>query len=83
VLVRVGTAYPPGLPADAVDVVRFLRHLDAGDLDAALAEWRGYPLTGLTVPGLAATADGPVERWLAAVEADLAVRVETGPATAA
>jgi predicted ATPase len=81
-LVRVGTAYRLDLPADAVDVVRFQRHLDRGDIDAALAEWTGHPLTGLTVPGLAATVDGLVERWLTAIEADLAVRVETDAATA-
>ena len=80
VLVRVGAAYRLDLPADAVDVVRFLRHLDASDIDAALAEWSGQPLTGLTVPGLAATVNGLVERWLTAVETDLAVRVETDPA---
>ena len=81
-LVRVGSAYRLEVPADAVDVERFLRHLEAGDTVAALAEWTGYPLTGLSVPGLAATVDGLVERWLTTVAADLAGRVDTDPAAA-
>jgi predicted ATPase/DNA-binding SARP family transcriptional activator len=75
-VVRAGVAYRLDVAADAVDVVRFQRRLDAGDIDAALAEWTGLPLAGLVVPGLAATVDGLVEQWLAAVEADLARRVE-------
>ena len=70
-IVRTGAAYRLDVAADAVDVVRFQRRLDAGDVDAALAEWTGLPLAGLVVPGLAATVDGLVEQWLAAVEADL------------
>ena len=62
--------------------LRFQRQLDAGDLEAALAEWTGLPLAGLDAPGLAATAAGLIERWLGAVEADLARRVETDAPTA-
>jgi len=76
-IMRSGAAYRLAVPADSVDVLRFQRRLDAGDIDAALAEWTGLPLAGLTVPGLAATVDGLVERWLGAVEADLERRVET------
>jgi predicted ATPase/DNA-binding SARP family transcriptional activator len=76
-IVRSGAAYRLAVPAESVDVLRFQRRLDAGNIDAALAEWTGLPLAGLTVPGLAATVDGLVERWLGAVEADLERRVET------
>ena len=81
-IIRAGAAYRLNVAPDAVDVVRFQRQLDAGDVDAALAEWSGIPLAGLVVPGLAATADGLVEQWLAAVEADLARRVEADTPTA-
>jgi predicted ATPase/DNA-binding SARP family transcriptional activator len=76
-IVRSGAAYRLDVPPGSVDVLRFQQRLDEGDLDAALAEWTGLPLAGLTVPGLAATVDGLVERWLGAVEADLERRVET------
>ncbi|GAA5087981.1 putative ATPase/DNA-binding SARP family transcriptional activator [Thermocatellispora tengchongensis] len=81
-IARIGGAYRLDVPPDAVDVVRFQRLLDAGELDAALAEWTGYPLAGLAVPGMAAAVDGMVERWLSAVEADLEGRVRTDPAAA-
>jgi predicted ATPase/DNA-binding SARP family transcriptional activator len=82
VIVRTGAAYRLDLAAEAVDAVRFQRRADAGDIDAALAEWTGYPLTGITAPGLAATVDGLVERWLGVVEANLAARVEADAASA-
>ncbi|WP_232794008.1 BTAD domain-containing putative transcriptional regulator [Pseudofrankia saprophytica] len=79
-IATVGAAYRLDLPADAVDALRFQRHADAGDAAAALAEWTGPPLAGLHVtPGLAAVLDGLEERWLAAVEQELADRVETDP----
>jgi predicted ATPase/DNA-binding SARP family transcriptional activator len=81
-VVRTGAAYRLDVPADCVDALRFQRLLDAGDAEAALAEWTGLPLTGLSVPGLAATVDGLVERWLGAVEADLERRVEAGATSA-
>lgn len=81
-IVRVGAAYRLEVAADSVDAVRFQRLVDAGDIDAALAEWTGFPLAGLAVPGLAATVDGLVEQWLAAVEAELENRIETDPAAA-
>jgi hypothetical protein len=82
VIVRSGTAYRLDLAAEAVDVIRFERRIDAGDIEAALAEWTGYPLAGLTAPGLSATLDGLVERWLGAVEADLADRVDSDAGSA-
>jgi predicted ATPase/DNA-binding SARP family transcriptional activator len=81
-IARSGVAYRLDLPADAVDVCRFERRLDAGELDAALAEWTGEPLAGLEAPGLTASVDALVERWLGAMEADLERRVEVDPAAA-
>jgi predicted ATPase/DNA-binding SARP family transcriptional activator len=75
-IVRTEAAYRLAVPVDAVDVLRFQRLADTGDLAAALAEWTGFPLAGLEVPGLAATVHGLVERWLAVVEADLERRVD-------
>ena len=76
-IVRTGAAYRLAVQADAVDVVRFRRHLDDGDIDAALAQWSGTPLAGLDAPGLTPMVDGLVEQWLGAVESDLGRRVET------
>ncbi|HVM14171.1 MAG TPA: BTAD domain-containing putative transcriptional regulator, partial [Egibacteraceae bacterium] len=76
---RVGAAYRLAVPADAVDVSRFRRYLDAGDVDAALSEWTGAPLAGLDVAGLAPVVDGLVERWLDASERSLALRVDADP----
>jgi predicted ATPase/DNA-binding SARP family transcriptional activator len=77
VIVRTGAAYRLAAEADAVDVARFRRHLDVGDIEAALAEWTGTPLAGLDAHGLTPMVDGLVEQWLGAVEIDLARRVET------
>ena len=79
-IVRTGAAYRLAVPADAVDVARFRRQLDSGDVEAALAEWTGTPLAGLDAPGLTPIVDGLVEQWLGAVETDLARRVETDAA---
>jgi predicted ATPase/DNA-binding SARP family transcriptional activator len=76
-IVRSGAAYRLDVDADSVDVLRFQRHLDAGDVEAALAEWTGTPLAGLDAGGLAATVAGLVEQWLNAVEIDLERLVET------
>ena len=76
-IVRTGAAYRLAVPADAVDVARFRRQLDSGDIEAALVEWTGTPLAGLDAPGLTPIVDGLVEQWLGAVETDLARRVET------
>ncbi|MDN5857167.1 MAG: NB-ARC domain-containing protein, partial [Pseudonocardia sp.] len=76
-IVRTGAAYRLAVAPDAVDVARFQRHLDAGDVASALGEWTGAPLAGLGEHGLAPVVDGLVERWLGAVEVDLARRVET------
>ena len=81
-IVRVGAAYRLDLPGEAVDVVRFRKHLDAGDVQAALAEWTGTPLAGLDVPGLTATVDGLLEQRLAAVETTLVRQVADDPAAA-
>ena len=77
---RTPGAYRLTLPADAVDVSRFERLLDRGDLQGALAEWTGDPLGGLDSPGLQSVRVGLTERWLSAVEQDLEVRVESDPA---
>ena len=76
-IVRTGAAYRLAVPADAVDVARFRRQLDSGNVEAALAEWTGTPLAGLDAHGLTPIVDGLVEQWLGAVETDLARRVET------
>ena len=81
-IVRAGAAYRLDVAVDAVDVLRFQRCLDAGDIDGALAEWAGFPLAGLAAPGLAAMVDGLVERWLGVVEADLDRRAEADPVAA-
>ena len=79
-IVRAGLAYRLDLPAGAIDAARFERALDAGAIDVALTEWTGAPLAGIDAPGLRATADALVERWLGAVETDLERRVERDPA---
>jgi predicted ATPase/class 3 adenylate cyclase len=79
-IVRIGAAYRLDLEPEAVDVTRFQRLLAAGDVEAALAEWRGTPLAGLDAQGLHATVDALVEQWLGAVEVHLARRVETDAA---
>ncbi len=76
-IVRTGVAYRLAVAPDAVDVARFQRDLDAGDVASALAQWTGTPLAGLGEHGLAPVVDGLVEQWLGAVEVDLARRVET------
>lgn len=81
-IVRTGSAYRLAVAPDAVDVARFQRHLDAGDVASALAQWTGTPLAGLGEHGLTPVVDGLVEQWLGAVEVDLARRVEAdAPAT--
>lgn len=81
-IVRTGAAYRLNVDANAVDVARFRRRLDAGDIAAALAEWTGTPLAGLDAAGLTAAVDALVEQWLGAVELDLERRVETDAADA-
>lgn len=81
-IVRTGAAYRLDMAADAVDVHRFRRHVGAGEVEAALAEWTGTPLAGLDAPGLGPVTDGLVEQWLGAVEVDLERRVDTDPPAA-
>ena len=81
-ITRVGTAYQLTLDPERVDVARFRRRLQAGDVDGALATWTGTPLEGLEVPGLRASMDGLVEQWLGAVEDSLGRRVATDAAGA-
>ncbi|WP_218038363.1 BTAD domain-containing putative transcriptional regulator [Acrocarpospora pleiomorpha] len=76
-IVRTGAGYRLAVAADAVDVARFRRRLDVGDVQAALAEWTGTPLAGLDAHALTPMVDGLVEQWLGAVEADLERRVGT------
>jgi predicted ATPase/DNA-binding SARP family transcriptional activator len=80
-IARVGLAYRLDVQADAVDAARFEGLLDAGEVEAALAEWTGTPLAGVDAPGLTASVDALVERWLGAVEQDLGRRIEGDPAT--
>jgi predicted ATPase/class 3 adenylate cyclase len=79
-IVRTGAAYRLDVAADSVDVARFQRGLADGDVEAALAEWRGAPLAGLDAPGLTGTVDALVEQWLGAMEIDLGQRIETDAA---
>ena len=81
-IVRAGAAYRLDMPGEAVDVVRFRKHLDAGDVEAALAEWTGTPLAGLDVPGLTATVEGLLEQRLSAVETALGRQVDDDAAAA-
>jgi predicted ATPase/DNA-binding SARP family transcriptional activator len=81
-IASVGSAYRLDLPAEAVDALRFQQRLDVGDIDGALAEWTGAPLTGVDAEGLAAVADRLVEQWLGATEARLARLVDATPAAA-
>ncbi len=81
-IVRTGAAYRLDVGAEAVDAHRFQRYVAIGDVEAALTEWRGMPLAGLDVPGLAPAAEGLVEQWLGAVEADLERRVAADPPAA-
>ncbi len=81
-VVRTGSAYRLDVDADAVDVSRFDRLLTDGDTAGALAQWSGRPLAGLDPVGLAGPVAGLTERWLGAVEADLALAIERDPAAA-
>jgi predicted ATPase/DNA-binding SARP family transcriptional activator len=81
-IVREGAAYRLTVDPAAVDVARFQRRLDSGDVEAALAEWSGRPMAGLDVVGLGPAVDGLVEQWLGAVEAGLAHHVDIDPARA-
>ena len=79
-IARTGLAYRLDVPPDSVDVTRFQRRLAEGDVDAALAEWRGAPLAGLDAPGLTGAVDALIEQWLGATEMELGRRVESDPA---
>jgi predicted ATPase/DNA-binding SARP family transcriptional activator len=79
-IIRTGAAYRLAVDTEAVDVARFQRRLDAGDISGALGEWTGTPLAGLDPGGLSAVVDGLIEQWLGAVEIDLEHQVETEPA---
>ena len=81
-IVREGAAYRLTLDPAAVDVARFQRLLDSGDVEAALAEWSGRPMAGLDAAGLGPAVDGLVEQWLGAVEAGLAYDVDVDPTRA-
>jgi predicted ATPase/DNA-binding SARP family transcriptional activator len=81
-IVREGAAYRLNVDPRAVDVARFQRLLDTGDVEAALAEWSGRPMAGLDAAGLGPAVDGLVEQWIGAVEAGLAHHVDVDPARA-
>ena len=79
-ITRQDSSYRLAVPTDAVDVARFERHLDDGQILEALAEWTGVPLDGLDAPGLEPQVTALEERWLDAVEVDLRQRLEVEPA---
>ncbi|MEQ8834139.1 MAG: BTAD domain-containing putative transcriptional regulator [Miltoncostaeaceae bacterium] len=80
-IVRVGATYRLDIDPAAIDVLRFERRLDAGDIAGALAEWGdGEPLAGLGAEGLAPSAERLAERRLEAIEADLLRRADDDPA---
>ncbi|HEX8508371.1 MAG TPA: BTAD domain-containing putative transcriptional regulator [Propionibacteriaceae bacterium] len=78
-IVRIGAAYRLDVPPESVDVARFRRHLDCGNIEAALAEWTGPPLAGLEGHSLTPMVDALVEQWLAVVEIDLQRRLQSAP----
>ena len=82
VIVRVGGSYRLAVDPAAVDVHRFLLALDEGDVEAALRVWTGAPLAGLEAQGFESAVNGLTERWLSAVEANLAAEVTDDPARA-
>ncbi len=77
---RAPGAYRLTLPPESVDVFRFERRLDEGDIEGAVSEWAGEPFAGLEAPGLEFARVRLTERWLAAVEQDLESRVDSDPA---
>ncbi|MGI9612462.1 MAG: AfsR/SARP family transcriptional regulator [Acidimicrobiales bacterium] len=77
---RTGVAYRLTMDPASIDVERFKRHLAAGQVDAALAQWTGTPLAGLDTGGLTGAVDGLVEQWLGAKEANLGQVVQDDPA---
>ncbi|HLS15074.1 MAG TPA: BTAD domain-containing putative transcriptional regulator [Beutenbergiaceae bacterium] len=81
-ITRTGAAYRLDVPQSAIDVHRFRGHLAAGDTAAALDQWRGAPLAGLTAPGLQPAVDALIQQWLSAIEASLADAAHTDPARA-
>jgi predicted ATPase/DNA-binding SARP family transcriptional activator len=76
---RVGAGYRLLVPVDSVDVVRFQRLLDEGDVEGALTEWAGPPLAGLEVDGMTPVVNGLVEQWVGATETRLARQVDQDP----
>src|SRR5699024_1751617 len=83
-IMRSGAAYRLALPTEAVDVARFRRLIGAGQMQAALAEWTGPPLTGLDSTALDPAVDALIEQWLGAMESDLRDRLaDDAPGTVA
>ncbi len=78
---RVGAGYRLAVPRDCVDVERFQRRLESGDLDGALAEWSGDPLAALDVPAMTPVIDSIREQWVGARESWLAGQLDTDPAS--
>src|SRR5699024_3118036 len=74
-ITRVGAAYRLDADPETVDLSRFRRHADAGEVEAALTAWTGTPLAGLDAPGLQPAADRLTEEWLGLVETDVERRV--------
>ena len=76
---RVGAGYRLAIPVDSVDVGRFRRRLDAGDVDGALAQWTGPPLAGIDPIGMTPVVSGLIEQWIGATETRLARQVDQDP----
>ncbi|MGI9607728.1 MAG: AfsR/SARP family transcriptional regulator [Acidimicrobiales bacterium] len=75
-ILRVGAAYRLDIEPHSVDVVRFQRLIESGDVRAALDEWVAAPLAGLEADGFAGPVEGLTEQWLSAVEGDLESRID-------
>ena len=79
---RVGDGYRLLTEPDNVDLVRFERLLERGEISAALDLWRGVPFGGLRSDGLDPIVARLTERFMTATEDDLEVRVGGGEGAA-
>ena len=79
---RSGMSYRLDLAEDDVDLNRFERLLDSGEVASAIQLWKGLSLGGLDAPGLDAVVSGLTERYLEAVEQDLGDQIDRGAAGA-
>jgi len=74
-----GRGYELRLPADAVDARRFERLVEAGEAGAALALWRGTPLSDLLdLPFAAAETRRLEDLWIDARELEIEASLDAG-----